>query len=88
MTPPHPFHQLGQSIFRAGGSGWVSGLSTFFFGAMAAGVVISLIKQGEPRITGAVRKKESAEGKSLDELIAEKEHLEDMIAEAAAKGKG
>lgn len=90
MTPPHPFHLLGSRFLGArGSSGLLSGMSAFFFGAMAAGVVISLIKQGQPRITGAVSKGGPAEGKSLEELIAEKERLEDLIAEVAAReGKG
>ncbi len=100
MTPPHPFHQFGRRILgaRAGAaagagagssSGLLSGLSAFFFGAMAAGIVISLIKQGQPRITGAVKKGGASTGKSLEELIAEKERLEDQIAEVAAReGKG
>jgi hypothetical protein len=52
---------------------------------MAAGAVLSLIKQQEPRISQAVRGRSSSEDMTLEELIAEKERLEDMIAEAAAK---
>jgi hypothetical protein len=52
---------------------------------MAAGAVLSLIKQQEPRISQAVRGRSSSEDMTLEELIAEKERLEDLIAEAAAK---
>ncbi|MCC7201983.1 MAG: hypothetical protein IT393_04875 [Nitrospirae bacterium] len=95
MIPPHPLHQFGRRFLGAGAGagagsgGLLSGLSTFFLGAMAAGIVVSLIKQGQPRIAGAVRKGGTAEGKGLEELIAEKERLEDLIAEVAAReGKG
>ncbi len=75
-------------IHRAvGGSagGLMSGLSAFLVGAMAAGAVLSLIKQQEPRISHAIRRRTSGDEMTLEELIAEKERLEDRIAEAAAK---
>jgi hypothetical protein len=70
---------------RVAGAGLTGGLSTFLVGAMAAGAVLSLIKQQEPRISQAVRGRSSSEDMTLEELIAEKERLEDLIAEAAAK---
>lgn len=94
MIPPHTFHQFGRRFLVAGagagaGIGLLGGLSTFLLGAMAAGVVVSLIKQGQPRLTGMVSKGGTAEGKGLEDLIAEKERLEDLIAEVAAReGKG
>jgi hypothetical protein len=63
----------------------MSGVSAFFVGAMAAGAVLSLIKQQEPRIAQAVRGRSTPEDMTIEELIAEKERLEDLIAEAAAK---
>ncbi len=90
MLPPHPFHQFGSRFLGAGTSaGLLGGLSAFFFGAMAAGVVVSLIKQNQPRLTGLVKRGGTSEGKGLEELIAEKERLEDLIAEVASReGKG
>lgn len=72
----------------AGAAGIMSGLSAFLIGAMAAGAVVSLIKQQEPRISHAIRTRTSGEDMTLEELIAEKERLEDRIAEAAAKQAG
>lgn len=70
---------------RAAGGGLMSGMSAFFVGAMAAGAVLSMIEQQEPRISQAVRGRSSSEDMTIEELIAEKERLEDLIAEAAAK---
>lgn len=76
------FHRV---VGGASSGGLMSGLSAFFIGAMAAGAVISMIKQQEPRLSHAVRRRSSGDDMTLEELIAEKERLEDRIAEAAAK---
>ena len=66
----------------------MSGLSAFFFGAIAAATVLSFIKKDGGRIAGAFLDQDpehSHDEKTHEELIAEKEHLEDLIAETAAK---
>jgi hypothetical protein len=72
----------------AAAGGLISGLSSFLIGAVAAGAVISMFRQNEPRIS-RVWKGESGDEKTLEELIAEKERIEDRIAEMASReGKG
>jgi len=87
------FHRMAggaatNAVSRVAGSAATSAISVFFIGAMAAGAVLALIKQQEPRLSGVVRGRPSHDGKSLEELIAEKERLEDLIAEKAAKESG
>lgn len=84
MTPG--LHNVGRRLLGIGaGTGFFSGLSTFFVGAFVAGAVLSFIKKDGPRIAGAFRHEGSHGDKTLDELIIEKEQLEDLIAEKAAK---
>jgi hypothetical protein len=60
-------------------------LIPFLTGAMVASAVISLLRHEQPRfVTSLRRPAEEGREKTLEELIAEKEHIEDLIAEAAA----
>jgi len=85
MTPPHPFHAWGSRLLGSTASGWWGSLSAFAIGALTAGFILSIIRQGDHRIGRTLRGGGTAEGKTLEELIAEKERLEDLIAEVAAR---
>jgi hypothetical protein len=72
---------------RAGGFLW-GALPNFFLGAAAMGLLIALFKQGKPRLSRTMEVglgKFSGKELDLDELIAEKERLEELIIELAAK---
>jgi len=62
-------------------------LIPFLTGAMVASAVISLLRHDATTRIGASRggNGEDSSEKTLEELIAEKEHIEDLIAETAAK---
>ncbi len=60
--------------------GW-GPVANFFWGASAMRLVLTLFDQD---MIAELKKKTSCE-KSLEDLIKEKEHLEDLIEEAAAK---
>jgi hypothetical protein len=74
-----------------GAAGWVGRLSSFMLGGFAAYAVLSLIRQREPRIATLLEPGAGGDDhkdRSLEELIAEKERLEDQIAEVAARQSG
>lgn len=74
---------------ESGTGAWVGRLSSFMLGGVAAYAVLSLIRQREPRIAGLLEPGGDApKERSLEELIAEKERLEDRIAEVAARESG
>lgn len=86
MTPTNGVSRLAGRLFGSSGGGLIGVAIPFLTGAMIASTVISLLRHQQPRIAASLRQhgEEGAE-KTLEELMAEKEHLEDMIAEAAAK---
>ena len=90
MTPG--VQNTGDRILGIGAAGGLmSGLSAFFVGAFVAGTVLSFIKKDGGRLAGALIKSDdshSHDEKTLEELIAEKERLEDLIAETAAQEEG
>ncbi len=87
MTPPNGIARLAGRLLGSSRPGLLGAVIPFLTGAMVASTVISLLRHEQPRIAAALRKTSPDEGseKTLEELIAEKEHLEDLIAEAAAK---
>lgn len=88
MTPPNGIARLAGRLLGSSKPGLMGAVIPFLTGAMVASTVISLLRHEQPRIAAALRKPSASdEGseKTLEELIAEKEHLEDLIAEAAAK---
>lgn len=76
-------------VLGVGAAVWLGRLSSVLLGGFAAYTVLSLVRQREPRIA-TLLEPEGGEHKdrSLEELIAEKERLEDLIAEAAARQSG
>jgi hypothetical protein len=87
MTPPNGVTGIAGRLLGSSNGGFVAvSLVPFLTGAMVASAVISLIRHDHSRLTAPLRREgEEGREKSLEELIAEKEHLEDMIAEAAAR---
>jgi hypothetical protein len=87
MATPNGVAGMARRLLGSSSGGFVAvSLIPFLTGAMVASAVISLLRHEHPRLTAALRKQpEEAGDKSLEELIAEKEHLEDLIAETAAK---
>jgi hypothetical protein len=71
----------------ANGSFW-GAFSNFFLGATVMELLIALFKQGKPRLTQTMEMGlEKFSGKELDinELLAEKERLDELIAEIVSK---
>lgn len=86
MASPNGVARFTGRLLGSSSGGLLAAVVPFLAGAMVAGAVISLIRHEQPRITASLRKDGDEDSeKTLEELIAEKEHLEDLIAEAAAK---
>lgn len=89
MTPAHGASSLLGPLLGSAHGGLMVTAVPFLTGIVVAGAVISLLRQEQPRIAARLRASgENGSDKTLEELIAEKEHLEDLIAEAAAKQSG
>ncbi len=84
MTPPHPFHILRSKFFGPVSEGLWNGLTAFGLGAISASLILAMMRRGS-RISHVVQGAKSMDEKNLEELIAEKERLEDLIAEVAAR---
>ncbi len=87
MTPTSGMSQMVGGMFGSANGGLVVGVFVpLLTGAMIASAVISLMRHDHSRLLTTLRNPdETAAGRTLEELLAEKEHLEDLIAEAAAK---
>lgn len=86
MATPNGVAGMAQRLLGSSSGGFVAAsLIPFMTGAMVASAVISLLRHDHSKLIAPLRRQgEEGGGKTLEELIAEKEHLEDLIAETAA----